>query len=185
MRPTDERRRAVKSRIVLFTLFLSAVLAATGCARQDNIKTAIPDALDKRVGEEIIGKSKSGYGKDGEFQAEAHALLGAVEQDGKITVYLYVLYLEYDYDSTSKFVDVSGGSNPAALTFQKSGESYILTEYWIPTDGSGYAPSIKEKFPSSLIADALNNPKYADGLKKECDSKAAQYLVGKQSSAAS
>ena len=167
----------MKGRVFLCGALLLALLSAGGCT-QDNIKTSIPDALDKRVGDEILKENSTGYRK-GEFQTEAHALLGAVEKDGKVTVYLYVLYSEYDHDSTDKFVDVSGGSNPAALTFQKDEESYTLTEYWIPKDGSGYASSIKEKFPGGLYESAMDPQKYGDTLKKECDGKATAYLAAK------
>ncbi len=58
---------------------------------------------------------------------------------------------------------------PVAITFDVNEEGeYALNEYWMPMDGSGYGPSIKEKFPAHLYDDAIDTQKYVYGQIMNC-----------------
>jgi len=58
---------------------------------------------------------------------------------------------------------------PVAISFDVNQEGeYILSEYWMPMDGAGYGPSIKEKFPSGLYKDAIDTQKYVYGQIMYC-----------------
>ena len=65
---------------------------------------------------------------------------------------------------------------PAAITFDKNGSgAYVLKEYWVPKDGSGYLPSIREKFPSDLPLDLLDTQKYVLTQTQNCYAQAIVY----------
>ena len=57
---------------------------------------------------------------------------------------------------------------PTAITFaiDKNGE-YTLEDYWIPQTGTNYEKDVRNKFPGSSAAEALNTEKYAEDLIKE------------------
>lgn len=65
---------------------------------------------------------------------------------------------------------------PAAITFSinDTGE-YTLEEYWIPMDGSGYEPSIREKFPDPVEVDAMDTQKYILAQIQNCYAQAIAY----------
>ena len=65
---------------------------------------------------------------------------------------------------------------PLAITFkQNAAGEYLLEEYWIPQDGAGYGPSIKEKFPADIYDDAIDTQKYILGHTQACYEKAIAY----------
>ena len=65
---------------------------------------------------------------------------------------------------------------PAALTFTKNpAGAYELQEYWIPQDGRGYGPSIKEKFPADIYNEAIDTQKYILPHTQACYAQAVEY----------
>jgi bla regulator protein blaR1 len=131
--------------------------------------------LDACITDAILKTNKTGNAS-GEFKTESHIILGREEGLNSITVYTMVLYLEYGYDS-GRFVDVAGSHIPTAITFSinEKGE-YLLKEYWIPKEGSYYESSLREKFPSQIVEDAMDTQKYIEEQQAECDKKAEEYL---------
>lgn len=149
----------------------------------ENVSTvdATVDPLDTAVSAAILEHNKKGY-HSGDFACESHVVL-ATEGSGPaggnqtdiVTVYAMVLYQEYGY-SGGAFSQVGGSHIPTALTFHVSGDGkYTLTEYWIPRDGSYYAPDIKEKFPEAIYEEALDTQKYILGQIQACYTQAVEY----------
>lgn len=110
-----------------------------------------------------------------DFAAEAHTVLKTVESASTTTVYAMALYQEFGY-AGSGFFETSGSHMPVAITFEKNAAGeYELKEYWTPQDGSYYAPSIKEKFPSDIYKDALDTQKYIVAHIQSCYEQAIEY----------
>lgn len=115
--------------------------------------------LNSCISHAIISANEN-QNRQSDFKTEAHTILKTVENGETTIVYAMALYQEYNFVDGA-ISDVGGSHIPVAITFLKnsSGE-YTLKEYWMPKDGSYYAPSIKEKFPSELYEDALDTQKY-------------------------
>jgi len=130
------------------------------------------DVLDDAVSKAILNIDEMNHS---DFATESHVILGT-EASGQaddntfvsITVYAMAMTMEYDY-SDGWFVNTAGSHMPVAITFDVNEEGeYVLNEYWMPMDGSGYGPSIKEKFPSYLYDDAIDTQKYVYGQIMNC-----------------
>lgn len=135
----------------------------------------ISQLLDTAISEAVLNENKDSYGKGG-FSCEDHVILGTESQKQQITVYMMSLYEEY-VQKDGGVEAVAGGHSPVALTFQqREDEAYSLTEYWIPEDGNGYLDSIKEKFPRTIRADAMDASKYVEEQKQRCLQKAKAYF---------
>ncbi|HKL10966.1 MAG TPA: M56 family metallopeptidase, partial [Clostridia bacterium] len=130
------------------------------------------DVLDDAVSKAILNIDEMNHS---DFATESHVILGT-EASGQaddntfvsINVYAMAMTMEYDY-SDGWFVNTAGSHMPVAITFDVNEEGeYVLNEYWMPMDGSGYGPSIKEKFPSYLYNDAIDTQKYVYGQIMNC-----------------
>lgn len=163
-----------------FALAMAVLLFAAACNSRPVLQDSVPEDVGTAVSVEILRENSGGY-KKGEFQTESHEILGVEQKEGTLTVYAYVLYLEYDFDEEHDFRPVSGSHMPVALSFQKDGDSWVLTEYWIPKDGAGYAASIREKFPGGLADRALNPGGGLETRQRDCDRKAKEYVDAKYS----
>ena len=130
--------------------------------------------LDACVSAAILSENASKYASS-DLAAEAHTVLKVVESGEITTVYAMALYQEFDFVEGG-FEDTSGNHGPVAITFERddAGE-YRLKEYWRPSDGSGYAPSIKQKFPPDVYEDALDTQKYIQGHIQTCYAQAVEY----------
>lgn len=113
-----------------------------------------PSDLDAALNKAAIDRNKGGY-LSGQFRCSAHTILGTeCEQSSgdtrRLTAYAIVRYEEFSLvDGVPE--GVSGSSCPVAVTFDiSSGGEYTLVEYWEPEDGTLYAGSLKEKFPSNI-----------------------------------
>lgn len=140
-----------------------------------NITTSIDRYnLNACVIDAILTANADEY-KESDFAAEAHTVLKTVERDRTTTVYAMALYMKFGY-SGSGFFENGGSHMPVAITFEKnSAGEYELIEYWRPQDGSGYASSIREKFPSDINADALDTQKYVVAHIQSCYQQAIEY----------
>ncbi|MBK5251518.1 MAG: M56 family metallopeptidase [Peptostreptococcaceae bacterium] len=120
--------------------------------------------------------------RDSDFAAESHVILGTEAggpADGNIvdtvTVFAMAMNMEFDY-SGGWFEETGGSHMPVAISFDvNEKEEYLLKEYWMPMDGAGYGPSIKEKFPSGLYEDAIYTQKYVRGQIMDCYDDAINY----------
>ena len=82
-------------------------------------------------------------------------------------VYLLVYHMKYSVNG-GQLEEHDGGFVPTAITFaiDKNGE-YTLEDYWIPQTGTNFEKDVRNKFPGSSAAEALNTEKYAKDLIKE------------------
>jgi len=130
--------------------------------------------LNACVADAILTANAEEY-KESDFAAEAHTVLKTVERDSTTTVYAMVLYMKFGY-AGSGFFDTGGSHMPVAITFEKNAAGeYELIEYWQPQDGSGYAPSIRRKFPSDIYENALDTQKYVVAHIQSCYEQAIEY----------
>lgn len=143
------------------------------------------DPLEAAVSAAILEYNKDGYSQK-YFPCESHVILdtetvsGTVAEDGSghmqyVTVYAMALYQVYDLSSGA--ISDEGGSHMAvAITFavNETGE-YTVEEYWTPMDGSGYEPSIREKFPDHIEDNAIDTQPYILAQIQNCYDQAVRH----------
>jgi hypothetical protein len=136
--------------------------------------------LETSVSDAIISHNDRGH-HVGEFRTESHVTLKTVEDKNTAVVYLMAYYVAYDFpDGSPK--KVSGSHIPVALTFSKDEKGgYTLTEYWEASDGSHYAPSIRNKFPLDISEQAIDTQLYIMQQQAACDEKVKKYMSSRLS----
>ena len=140
-----------------------------------NPTTKLDTNMASFIEEQIIEHHQGGY-KSGEFYCTDFKVLGTNKDKENTTVYMWVLYSEYD-KVNGNIADVSGAHIPTVITVKKTGSSqYELVEYWEPRDGSYYAEDIKDKFPWYLHGKALDSQRYIKEQQANCDKKAQAYF---------
>lgn len=130
------------------------------------------DTLNNAVSRAVLGRNDQDYS---DFATASHVVLGTEvngQADGNsvvtVTVFAMAMNMEFDY-SGGWFEETGGSHMPVAISFDiNEKEEYSLREYWMPMDGSGYGPSIKEKFPSGLYKNAIDTQKYVRGQIMDC-----------------
>lgn len=156
----------------------SIVLISGGPYREFTFRLEMTESLDQAVTDAIIAHNRGNY-MLGTYYGEDHVIFatdsfkyGDIE---RVTAYVGAHYGEYiNYGGTVHCV--SGSAMPLALTFEYADGKYNLVEYWEPQDGRENIDSIREKFPRSVVQDAI---KYEAG--KGLDKKAAAfYYDGKE-----
>ncbi len=130
--------------------------------------------LDAAVSDAILSENASHF-PPGDLVAEAHTVLGTEENGGTTTVYAMAMYRVFGY-AGSGFTNTGGSHSPVAITFDmnEAGE-YVLSEYWMPGDGSDYGPSVRAKFPPELYTDALDTQKYVTAHIQACYAQAIEF----------
>ena len=91
-----------------------------------------------------------------------------------ITVYGMALEQSFFY-SEGKLNQVGGSHMPVVITFEVADNTYTVTDFWVPGDGSYYVSDIRDKFPDEIEEDALDTQKYVVAQIQECYSRAVQY----------
>ncbi len=118
-----------------------------------------PD-LDAAIASAVLAQF-AGEKPDGLIHVESHAILeqqelsptplvGEDPQPNQLTVYLWTLAQSFRAEGGA-LSEVSGVSQPAALTFELGADGYTLTDYWTPRDGSAYLPDLRARFPESAL----------------------------------
>jgi len=140
------------------------------------------DPLEVALTRAILEQGTNFY-SDSDFTCESHITLateavGPAESGDKIetiTVYTMVLIQKYNYTDNG-LSEVGGSHIPTAITFDadETGK-YTLKEYWIPRDGSYYAPDIRAKFPPDTWQDALDTQKYILAQIQNCYAQAIEH----------
>ena len=134
---------------IVFVLWMIGILGTLfACSATKNAKAVeVTEQMHTQISQTVLEKEYYDYGY------EAHEVLYAAAGDlnGKhteqyVTVYVYTLFGDYSLKN-GKAVMRSGGSNPAAIVFKKSGGEYRVASYWSPRDGAYYAEDLKETFP--------------------------------------
>ncbi len=112
------------------------------------------------------------------FIAVSYDLMKVDESRSEISVYMWVLYMEYSCDHGG--LEVEAGSHvPVVITAKKDSDDYELVEYWEPRDGNLFASDIKEKFPMNLWLKALDSQRTIDKQNAECEQMAKEYFKKK------
>ena len=63
--------------------------------------------------------------------------------------------------SEGKLNQVGGSHMPVVITFEVADNTYTVTDFWVPRDGSYYVSDIRDKFPDEIEeekADANSGP---------------------------
>ena len=160
-----------------FWIIVVAVVAciALSVGFLTNPTTKLDTNMASFIEEQIIEHHHGGY-KSGEFYCTDFKVLGTEKDKENTTVYMWVLYSEYD-KVNGKIEDVSGAHIPTVITVKKTGSSkYELVEYWEPRDGSYYAEDIKDKFPWYLHGKALDSQRYIKDQQAFCENAAKEYF---------
>lgn len=161
-----------------FWIIVVAVVAciALSVGFLTNPATKLDTNMASFIEEQIIEYHHGGY-KSGEFYCTDFKVLGTNKDKENTTVYMWVLYSEYD-KVNGKIEDVSGAHIPTVITVKKTDSSqYELVEYWEPRDGSYYAEDIKDKFPWYLHGKALDTERYIKEQQANCNQKAQAYFA--------
>ncbi len=142
------------------------------------------DSLDTAILNAIIEHTASDY-PDGAYHCasfvEFHSeeLCGVPIADGNISKELIMVYgmaLEQSFSySEGKLNQVGGSHMPVVITFEVADNTYTVTDFWVPRDGSYYVSDIRDKFPDEIEEDALDTQKYVVAQIQECYSRAVQY----------
>lgn len=154
----------------------------------DFIEAHRHDFADAAIRAAVLEYNRGKY-LEGDFACESHVILaensGAGESEGSafITFYTVALYQEYVL-SVNAPVMISGGCVPTALTFDVTDGEYTLTEYWEPGDGAYYELDLREKFPESIVEDAIAGYEYSDALVEACDAQVREYFAAHTASVA-
>jgi len=130
--------------------------------------------LEEAISQAILTENKNESSRY-DIVVESHTTLKTETKDNSVTVYAMVLVQQYTYTKNS--ITEEGGSHmPASLTFAVNEDgSYTLREYWRPMDGSYYASSIADKFPSDIYEDALDTQKYIYEQIRACYKQVIEY----------
>ncbi len=112
--------------------------------------------LDKAVSAAILSIHGDPY-VNGECATEGHLIYDVSEKDNLTTVYLLEDYSEWGF-LNGFFTTISGGRTPAAFTFKKNENKYILMKYEYAQDGGEFTNSIKKLFPKRIVSKMVYGP---------------------------
>ena len=62
--------------------------------------------------------------------------------------------------SEGKLNQVGGSHMPVVITFEVADNTYTVTDFWVPRDGSYYVSDIRDKFPDEIEEDALDDKEF-------------------------
>jgi bla regulator protein BlaR1 len=140
--------------------------------------TSSQPSLEEAVSQAIKGRGNAYLSS--ELTTEGHLILQTEENNNNGTVKVYVLASVGNFGfENGIFTKVSGsGAIPTVITFSKNDQGeYSLIEYKVPLDGAGYAKSIQEMFPSSLLSKVQNGHLNYQDLAKQQEAQAQAYLL--------
>lgn len=154
----------------------SLMLISEAPYREITFRLEMAESIDQAITDAIIANNRGKY-MLGTYYGEDHVIF-ATEAIGdaaknsdieRVTAYIGARYGEFiNYGGTVHCV--GGCSMPIALTFEYIDGKYTLIEYWEPEYGRENVNSIREKFPRSVVQEAL---KYEAG--KGLEKKAAAF----------
>ena len=144
-----------------------ALAAVAGvCFLTDPKQSQIDPALERFLHQQIAAHSRSAQTGDNAVTIDARVLEADVSPE-KTTLYLWVLYEEYSLEGGALQLE-AGAHIPTVITVVPDGAGYALAEYWVPRDGSYYAPDIRAKFPWRLWEEAMDSQRYIGAQKAAC-----------------
>ena len=107
-------------------------------------------------------------------------VLGTQREGDLVTVYLWVLYLEYSDAATVE----TGAHIPTVITAREQEGNYTPVEYWEPRDGSDYAEDIRAKFPPHLQSKALDAQQFIEEQTAKLEAQAQAHFAQAEPNAA-
>ena len=133
--------------------------------------------LDAAVSQAIFDAHDYRDAWRGECPAESHVVFDVEKNDNIYKVYMFETFAMYGFEN-GYFTIRSLSSSPTVMTFEKTGDDYILIETLHAQDGSGYGDSIREMFPKRFVNRALL-PWPSDSIKssKQLRAYAEDYLA--------
>lgn len=150
--------------LILAALIASIILGV--CFLTDPLKK---NEIDERLSTFLDVKIHSHYGSqkiDSNYRAMDFEVIGTEKNKDEITVYMWVMYSVYSYDS--KLVLESSSHILTAITAKKVNDYYELVEYWEPRDGSYYDDDVKEKLPFPIWLKGHNSQRYVKKQQEKC-----------------
>lgn len=91
----------------------------------------------------------------------AYSFFGSEIKGNKMYIYLWTLLQEYRSENRQLVAGV-GMSCPIALVAVRSQQGYTITGYWIPENGTAYAPSIRKMFPRAYYNEIFSRTQLFD-----------------------
>ncbi|WP_226671123.1 hypothetical protein [Metabacillus litoralis] len=160
---------------ILFFVFGVVILA--GCNGNDvtlnDGDKLITEEMDEVISDYIIQKYSDSYG-DTEEQFEVHKVYGTSESDEVLSVYMWSYYGGFNKSTGVRLQ--SGHSLPVVIMLSKKEETYAVTDYIEPEDGSFYQSSLKKMFPEKYVKFAQQDSGNIKDLEKEMDKKVKRWL---------
>ena len=143
---------------------------------QGDLSKSNPE-LDAAVSQAIFDAHDYRDAWRGECPAESHVVFDVEKNDNIYKVYMFETFAMYGFEN-GYFTIRSSSSSPTVMTFEKTGDDYILIETLHAQDGSGYGDSIREMFPKRFVNRALL-PWPSDSIKssKQLRAYAEDYLA--------
>lgn len=171
-----------KNTIVLIGICCFIILGGTLLTSKSNDKEVFSDnvevslKLDEAITNAIKEFNIDKYSQ-GEFNSEAHVVLGKKEKNNNIDIYALVNYGSFMFENDI-FTLVSGGWGiPTKITFEiDENHNYNLLEYKEAYDGGLYEASIRKMFPKNIVTKVMNSDSYEEKLLKEQKLQAEKYL---------
>lgn len=140
------------------------------------IKTEVAPALDTFIVSTIREQHYHPDHTPSKYPAVAYTVLSVEEHDDTTTVYGVMMYREYTCSTQGELRVWGAANDPFALTAEKTDQGYRLVECWWPQSGKEYIPSIEEKFPIRVSADATNPQQYFAAHDAACKAQAEKNI---------
>lgn len=144
--------------------------------KTDSLDTAILNAIVEHISSDYpIGA----YHCASFVEFHSEELCGVPIADGNVSKELIMVYgmaMEQSFSySEGKLNQVGGSHMPVVITFEVADNTYTVTDFWVPGEGSYYVSDIRDKFPDEIEEDALDTQKYVVAQIQECYSRAVRY----------
>ena len=141
-----------------------------------NINTEVNPELDTYIVSTIREQHYHPDHTPGKYPAVAYTVLSVEESNDTTTVYGVMMYREYTCTTQGELRVWGAANDPFAMTAKKTDRGYELVECWWPQSGKEYIPSIEEKFPIRVSADATNPQQYFAAHDAACKAQAEKNI---------
>jgi hypothetical protein len=166
----------------LFALTLFLILFLSACSGKDkNLVDGdkhVTPSINDAISDYIVQHSAKAYAGT-EKQFEVHKVYGTSEKDGVLSVYMWSYYAGFNQATETEAQ--SGHSLPAVIRLKQDGDTYSVTDYTEPQDGSMYQSSLEKMFPAKYVKSTQRDSGNIGGLQKEMDKKVKAWLEKKDS----